>query len=771
MSDTEHLLVIEELDAATADIKRLGGHVRHVLTPQLLVAFFADAAAVPKLKKAQPVDLAALRGLDRSVAKAWIKQHQPEKPEKPELATRSAAGARRKSAVVAWDTPGFLPPLLQRPKPRKSQRGGSTSESTNTPTSVVLRGSVAVGIVMVSGPASLPWSSVTGALKQVSVAADQSIWGVNASNAVFRRDGGAWKRMPGALVQVSVGHAALVWGVNAAASVFRWNGTAWDLMPGKLKHVSVAADGTVWGVNAADKIFRWNGTGWDPIPGALKQVAVGSVNLIWGVNAADKIFRWNGAGWTAIAGALKFVAVASDGAVWGVNAQDQIFRRNGTLWQPVPGALKQVSVGSTAQVWGVNAADAIFFQPGAGFEFSAAEKSTLMAEVMEGLSFLASAEPEAQVSFVYDWQDITVDVAVGNGSSYEDFEKPWRNAALRAMGFAASRQGSLAYVNALRLTRHTDWAYVAYFTKYPLKHFAYAGDERLVMHYDNDGWGPAQINKVFAHETCHIFGAADEYGECSCDDSGHNPTPNFNCKNCTPLQLDCLMNGNTLSLCGWSRGQIGWSIWQQVAGALVQVAVAADGTVWGVNAANQIFRRDGAAWTRMPGALKQVSVGAQNAVWGVNSTDAVFRWNGAAWDKMPGKLKYVAVAADGAVWGVNAADAIFRWGGAAWIGVSGALKQIAVKNSSAAAGSVWGVNAADKIFQWNGSGWTQVAGALKHVAVAADGTLWGVNAADKIFKRDGATWAPAPGALQQIAVGSSGQVWGTNAGANVYRLK
>ena len=39
------------------------------------------------------------------------------------------------------------------------------------------------------------------------------------------------------------------------------------------------------------------------------------------------------------------------------------------------------------------------------------------------------------------------------------------------------------------------------------------------MHYDNDGWGPDNIDRVFTHETGHIFGCPDEYAasNCSCD--------------------------------------------------------------------------------------------------------------------------------------------------------------------------------------------------------------------------------------------------------------
>jgi hypothetical protein len=195
----------------------------------------------------------------------------------------------------------------------------------------------------------------------------------------------------------------------------------------------------------------------------------------------------------------------------------------------------------------------------ADFQLTPAEQQTVIQEVQEGLDFLANAEPRAQLSFIYDIRPVTVSAAPGSTVSYESAESPWRNEALGAMGFAASRQGSIDYVNDLKQRLDTNWAFVAYFTKYPLRHFAYAVAEKTVMHFDNDGWGTSLINRVFAHETCHIFGAADEYGSCGCGEShGYLSVPNSNCVNCPGTQLDCLMSGNVLQMCEWSRGQIGW---------------------------------------------------------------------------------------------------------------------------------------------------------------------------------------------------------------------
>jgi hypothetical protein len=214
------------------------------------------------------------------------------------------------------------------------------------------------------------------------------------------------------------------------------------------------------------------------------------------------------------------------------------------------------------------------------------------------------------------------------------------------------------------------------------------------------------------------------------------------------------------------------SLWKQVAGSLKYVSAAADGSVWGVNSDDKIFRRNNEAgvWEQIGGELKQISVGSRDNIWGVNSDDDIFQWNGSGWNQIAGALKYVSAAADGSVWGVNSDDKIFRRDNAAgvWERISGELKQVSVGSS----GNIWGVNSDDEIFQWNGSGWDEIAGALKYVSVAADDSVWGVNSDDKIFRRiSGGVWDENRGELKQIAIGSRSKIWGVNSDDDIYMKK
>jgi hypothetical protein len=150
------------------------------------------------------------------------------------------------------------------------------------------------------------------------------------------------------------------------------------------------------------------------------------------------------------------------------------------------------------------------------------------------------------------------------GLSFNEKEILWRDAAMTSIGYNKGDSGIHKYLEELRIRLVTQWAYAAFFTKYPIGHFAYAslGGPRLVMDYNNDGWGIDNIDSVFAHETGHIFGAPDEYASSLCDGGGKwgwFGTKNENCENsAVGGGVACIMKQNTLSICKYSQRHLGW---------------------------------------------------------------------------------------------------------------------------------------------------------------------------------------------------------------------
>jgi hypothetical protein len=189
--------------------------------------------------------------------------------------------------------------------------------------------------------------------------------------------------------------------------------------------------------------------------------------------------------------------------------------------------------------------------------------------VLRGLAFLAAEDPTAKVSFTCVTKTTTITTpdnprCVDNCAAQgrDACEAMWRDPAMKQLGYPKGMDGVVAFVQQIRREQRTDWAYAAYFTKYTVCHFGYAniGGPRLVIQWLNGSWGPDNIDRVFAHETGHIFYALDEYGDnCKCaQPSGYWKGTNGNCKNCPTPQLPCLMNRNTLKLCFYSRRQLGW---------------------------------------------------------------------------------------------------------------------------------------------------------------------------------------------------------------------
>ncbi len=195
----------------------------------------------------------------------------------------------------------------------------------------------------------------------------------------------------------------------------------------------------------------------------------------------------------------------------------------------------------------------------APYTFGSMEVDTIVAEIQDGLGWLGSQEPKARVSWYYEIRQVSLDL---DPASVPDFsEDTWRDAAMAQLGYPASWSGLEQFVADRRDALGTDWTYAVFVTRFPLWHFAYAFKPRVVMNYDLDGWGINDMDVITAHETCHIFGATDEYAESKCDPkerAGYLLAENGNCELGAGPHVPCIMRRNEWAICEYTRCQLGW---------------------------------------------------------------------------------------------------------------------------------------------------------------------------------------------------------------------
>lgn len=150
------------------------------------------------------------------------------------------------------------------------------------------------------------------------------------------------------------------------------------------------------------------------------------------------------------------------------------------------------------------------------------------------------------------------------GLSKEEAEALWRDPALEQLGYSKGLDGVQQLVIDVRAQQNAQWAYCGLFTKHPTVHFGYAGSLRVTMRYSDFSVGATgNMDRVFAHETRHIFGAPDEYksSNCSCGalKGKFFSEPNNNCAMCSPdAAVECLMRGNSPSVCVNIPWHLGW---------------------------------------------------------------------------------------------------------------------------------------------------------------------------------------------------------------------
>jgi hypothetical protein len=212
-------------------------------------------------------------------------------------------------------------------------------------------------------------------------------------------------------------------------------------------------------------------------------------------------------------------------------------------------------------------------------QISPSEDADIAFALIYGFDILYRNAPStAKLVFVVETQRVSLSLAPTlvaapvpgqlSFTDHENRESLWRNPALQSLGLSSGFNGISEYRTKLIqrqwVTGTPQKSIVGFFTKYNTAWFGYAGSGRFVIQFP---WaktvvGSDNLDRVTAHEICHLFNAPDEYGSC-------NPLATFgpfnvlngNCLN-NPLpvipHVPCLMAGESDDMCAWTKAHLGW---------------------------------------------------------------------------------------------------------------------------------------------------------------------------------------------------------------------
>lgn len=119
------------------------------------------------------------------------------------------------------------------------------------------------------------------------------------------------------------------------------------------------------------------------------------------------------------------------------------------------------------------------------------------------------------------------------------------------------------------------------------------------------------------------------------------------------------------------------SAWNEVGGQATQVSVGSDGTVWIINAHNQIYYWNGSGWTNVPGCATSIAAnwGGQPWIVGCTSTgpngNGVYYYSGGQWNEVESSnfndceftnAQAVKISVGGGIpWTIDNTGAIYQW--------------------------------------------------------------------------------------------------------------
>ncbi len=171
------------------------------------------------------------------------------------------------------------------------------------------------------------FGALGGTALKVDVDNSGRTWVVNASNQIYRRDGGNWTRIPGNAVDIGCsGTSGSIYRVDTNGRIFFYNSNnTWtQTSGGGATRVDVDRQGRAWVVTNNNILYRYNpaGNNWTNMRQNVSDVGCGTDGSVWVTDVNTKIYRMANAARTAARTAQKIGPVNNAFNVTAVNAKD-----------------------------------------------------------------------------------------------------------------------------------------------------------------------------------------------------------------------------------------------------------------------------------------------------------------------------------------------------------------------------------------------------------------------------------------------------------------
>ncbi|HZS36009.1 MAG TPA: tectonin domain-containing protein [Polyangia bacterium] len=430
---------------------------------------------------------------------------------------------------------------------------------------------------------------------------------------------------------------------------------------------SMATDGSLWAIDSSSTAQLHLGDGQYLADNsvAMAQLSVASGTQAWGLDTSGRALALAPAPLQLVGANIGSVAVGRDGTVWRASGYPaSISRRNADgTWQSMPlinssprgpqsGAL---AVGDANTVWAISGD---YYQSPA-WRFDGAQWVNTTSG-MNGFAFLSIGRDNSV------WGYCPGDASMSGKLYRYVADGNW--SVLPGPGFiqmAAVREGADIWIS--------------------------DGYGNL-SHWDGGRWTP-QPGRLSA-----LWSAADGTLYGSLAGPPMQPGTNFRYNgfyNWTQLSLPLdvlwtfqesgLHNAWLVNLDESSGGDnlYTWAgfTWQPMGATLASISGAADGTVWGVDASNKIFRYNGSGWDAMPGAATRIAVGSAAQVWSIAPGGGVQSFVAGAWQAAPSlgqAALSLSVGSDGVAFAVGADHYLYQLHNNAWVKRASAGKLLQV---------------------------------------------------------------------------------------------